>query len=303
MLKIYLLSGLFIGCINVARAQGNGPGLWGARAAGLGQIGSVLEQDGWAGAANAAALGNLARPTVGVGAENRYLLPALNTASLLVAVPIGYRPGQPAAPVVGVPATVAAAEAPRYGVIGFTAQRFGGKLYFEQRLGLGYGYQLGTVRVGARVEVLQTSFEGLGSRRAVAASLGGQADIIPRKLTFGATLYNLNQARLYEYQEERLPTVLRAGLAWRASEKVLLLAETEKDVEQDADFKAGLEYQPVPVLAVRAGLSTLMQQVTSGVGLKAGQFQVDYAAAWHDALGLSQQLSVAYVWAKPQPQP
>ncbi|MCA8832564.1 hypothetical protein [Hymenobacter pini] len=290
--------------MTTAYAQGNGPGLWGARSAGLGQIGSVLEQDGWAGAANAAALGRLARPTVGVGAENRYLLPALNTVSLMVAVPVGYKTaGQPVAPVAGVSAAVAAPEAPRYGVVGFTAQRFGGKLYSEQRLGLGYGYQLGTVRVGARVEVLQTSFEGLGSRRVVAASLGGQADIIPRKLTFGATLYNLNQARLYEYQDERLPTVLRAGLAWRASEKVLLLAETEKDVEQDADFKAGLEYQPVPVLAVRAGLSSLMQQLTGGVGLKAGPFQVDYAAAWHEALGLSQQLSVAYVWAKPQPQP
>ncbi|RSK35993.1 hypothetical protein [Hymenobacter metallilatus] len=298
MLRLYALSGLFIGLTSTAHAQGNGPGLWGARAAGLGHIGSVLENDGWAGAANAAALGSLARPTVGVGAENRYLLPALNTVSLAVAVPIGYRSEQPAPPVAGVPAAVAATQAPRYGVIGFTAQRFGGKLYSEQRLGLGYGYQLGTVRVGARVEVLQTSFEGLGSRRVVAASLGGQADIIPRKLTFGATLYNLNQARLYEYQDERLPTVLRAGLAWRASEKVLLLAETEKDVAQDADFKAGLEYQPIPVLALRAGLTTLTQQLTAGVGLKAGQFQVDYAAAWHDALGLSQQLSVAYVWAK-----
>ncbi|WP_426490532.1 hypothetical protein [Hymenobacter sp. 102] len=303
MLKIYLLSGVLMVFATTAYAQGNGPGLWGARAAGLGHIGSVLENDGWAGAANAAALGSLTRPAVGVGAENRYLLPALNTASLMVTVPIGYRSGQPVAPVAGVAAAVAAAEAPRYGVVGFTAHRFGSKLYSEQRLGLGYGYQLGTVRVGARVEVLQTSFEGLGSRRVVAASLGGQADIIPRKLTFGATLYNLNQARLYEYQQERLPTVLRAGLAWRASEKVLLLAETEKDVEQDADFKAGLEYQPVPMLVVRAGLSTLMQQLTGGVGLKAGQFQVDYAAAWHEALGLSQQLSVAYVWAKPQPQP
>lgn len=299
MLKIYLLFGLCIGVLTTARAQGNGPGLWGARAAGLGHIGSVLEQDGWAGAANAAALGALTRPTVGIGAENRYLLPALNTASLIVAVPIGYRAPQPAAPVAGVPAAVAAAEAPRYGVIGFTAQRFGGKLYSEQRLGLGYGYQLGTVRVGARVEVLQTSFEGLGSRRVVAASLGGQADIIPRKLTFGATLYNLNQARLYEYQDERLPTVLRAGLAWRASEKVLLLAETEKDVEQDADFKAGLEYRPVPVLAMRVGLASLTSQLTGGVGLKTGALQVDYAAAWHETLGLSQQLSVAYVWAKP----
>lgn len=280
-------------------AQGNGPGLWGARSAGLGQIGSVLEDDVWASATNAAALGSLSQLSVGMGAENRYLLPVLNTVAVAAAMPLGYQ--APAAPVTGVPAAVAAADAPRYGVLGLTAQRFGGKLYSEQRLGLGYGYRLGTVRLGARAEMLQTSLESLGSRRVLVASLGGQADIIPRKLTFGATLYNLTQARLARYQEERVPTVLRAGLAWRASEKVLLLTETEKDVEQDADFKAGLEYQPLPVLALRAGLSSLTTQLTGGVGVQAGRLRVDYAAGWHETLGLSQQLSVTWQRAPKQP--
>jgi hypothetical protein len=281
-----------------ASAQGNGPGLWGARAAGLGHITTVLDDDVWAAANNAAALGTLARPTAGFGAANKFLLPSLNTASVAVAVPLGHRLTAAGA-VAGVPAAVAGADAPRYGVVGFTAQRFGGKLYAEQALGVAYGYQLGTVRVGAKVEVLQVSIEGLGSRQTVAASLGGQADIIPRKLTFGATLYNLNQARLAPYQDERVPTVLRAGLGWQASEKVLVLVETEKDVEQDADFRAGLEYRPLPVLALRGGLAALTHQTTGGVGFRSGALQLDYAAAWQQALGLSQQVSVAYVWAKP----
>lgn len=298
MVKIYLsIVGFLLS--QAACAQGNGPGLWGARSAGLGQIGSVLNDDVWAGASNPAALGYLRQLSVGIGAENRYLLPELNTVAVATALPLGYQ--TPTVPVAGVPAAVAAPEAPRYGVLGLTAQRFGGRLYSEQRLGLGYGYRLGTVQLGGRVEVLQTSLESLGSRRVVVASLGGQADIIPRRLTFGATLYNLTQARLAPYQDERVPTVLRAGLAWRAATKVLLLAETEKDVEQDADFKAGLEYQPVPTLALRAGLSSLTSQLTGGVGFQAGQFQFDYAAGWHEALGLSQLVSVA--WRRTPKQP
>lgn len=300
MVKNYALLSVLIGLgIQGARAQGNGAGVWGARATALGQVSSVLEKDVWAGANNPAALGSLARPMVGFSAANRFLLPSLNTVGVAVALPLGYRAGAPVAPVPGVPAAVAAAEAPRYGVVGVTAERFGGKLYSEQRVGLGYGYRLGTVRVGARVEVLQISLEGLGSRRVVAASLGGQADIIPQKLTFGAYLYNLNQARLARYQDERVPTVLRAALAWKPSEKVLLLAETEKDVEQDADFRVGLEYHPVAVLALRAGITSLTQQTTGGVGFHTGKLQIDYAAAWHEALGLSQQVSVALSWNKP----
>lgn len=299
MVKLYLLMSLLLGAgLGKVHAQSSGLEVWGARAAALGRISTVLENDVWSASGNVAALGGLARPTVGFGAANRFLLPSLNTASVSAAVPLGHRLAT-AGTAVGVPAAVAAAEAPRYGVVGVTAQRFGGKLYSEQAVGVAYGYQLGTVRVGAKVEVLQVSLEGLGSRRTVAASLGGQADIIPRKLTFGATLYNLNQARLAPYQDERVPTVLRAGLGWRASDKVLVLVETEKDVEQDADFRAGLEYRPLPVLALRGGLAALTHQTTGGVGFRSGALQLDYAAAWHQALGLSQQVSVAYVWEKP----
>ncbi|QJX47509.1 hypothetical protein HMJ29_11390 [Hymenobacter taeanensis] len=302
MVKLYAVSYLLcLGAgVHEAQAQASTLGTGGARAAGLGQVSTVLENDVWAATNNSAALGVLTRPMVGFGAANKFLLPSLNTASVVAAVPLGHR-ATAAGSAAGVPAVVAAADAPRFGVVGVMAQRFGGKLYAEQALGVAYGYQLGTVRVGARVEVLQTSLEGLGSRRTVAASLAGQADIIPRKLTFGATLYNLNQARLAPYQDERVPTVLRAGLGWRTSEKVLVLVETEKDVEQDANFKAGLEYRPVPVLALRGGLATRTHQTTGGVGFKSGVFQVDYAAAWQQALGLSQQVSIALQWEQKQP--
>ncbi|TGD83044.1 hypothetical protein [Hymenobacter wooponensis] len=302
MVKLYIVSSLLIlgAGVEDVRAQVSTLGTGGARAAGLGQVSTVLENDVWVATNNAAALGGLTRPAVGFGAANKFLLPSLNTASVAVAMPLGHR-ATAAGTVAGVPAAVAAAEVPRFGVVGVTAQRFGGKLYSEQALGVAYGYQLGTVRVGARVEVLQISLEGLGSRRTVAASLAGQADIIPHKLTFGATLYNLNQARVASYQDERVPTVLRAGLRWRASEKVLVLAETEKDVEQDADFKTGLEYRPVPVLALRGGLAALTHQTTGGVGFRTGAFQVDYAAAWQQSLGLSQQVSIVLQWEQRQP--
>ncbi|TGE17613.1 PorV/PorQ family protein [Hymenobacter elongatus] len=275
MLKIYLLLSAFVVSISLAAAQGNGPGIRGARAAALGNA-SVTLTDVWAIGNNVAGLGQVTSPAVGFYAENRYLSRALNTAVLAVALPIG---------------SGAAGKATR-GVVGFEAQRFGDKLYSEQRVGAGYGYRGSLVSVGARLDVLQVSIEGLGSRRALAVSLGGQAEVVPKRLFFGAYLYNLNQARLAEYQDERVPTVLKAGLSYRPTEKVMLNAETEKDVDQAADFKAGIEYQVIDALAVRAGFSTLSSQTTGGFGLQAGQFRLDYAAAWHTALGLSQHLAI-----------
>lgn len=272
-----------------AAAQGNGPGVRGARAAALGNASVALAGEVWCVGNNVAGLGDLMRPAVGFYAENRYFSPALNVAALAVALPLG----RPAAAPIGVGGIAPAPAAPaRHGVVAFEAQRFGGVLYNETRVGAGYGYRFGQISLGGRVDVLQVSIEGLGSRRVALGTLGGQIEIVPRRLSFGASLYNLSQTRLASYQNERVPTVLRAGLAYRPGAQVLLLVETEKDVERAATVKAGLEYRPVPVLAVRLGLASLTEQASAGLGLLAGQFQIDYAAAFQQALGFSQHLSV-----------
>jgi len=269
-------------------AQGNGPAGHGGRAQALGNASATLGGEVWAVANNAAGLGSLTRPTAGIYFENRYLIPSLNLAAVAVALPLGVV--EPAA--AGLPARAA------HGVVAFEAQRFGGVLYNEVRLGAAYAYRLGVVSVGGRLDAQQVSFQDLGSRRALVASLGGQADILPQRLSLGVYLYNLTQARLASYQDERVPTVLRAGLAYRPTKQVLLLAEAEKDVERDAGLKAGLEYLPVPAVAVRLGYASLSQQTTGGVGLRAGDFQLDYAAGWHAALGLSQYFSLNWQWEK-----
>jgi hypothetical protein len=287
LLQLFLFCLLTLGATRL-RAQGTGPAGHGARAVALGNAAATLGNEVWAVANNAAGLGTLTRPTAGAYFENRYLISSLNVAAVALALPLGLV--EPAA--AGQPARA------EHGVVGVEAQRFGGALYSEVRVGAAYGYRLGVVNIGGRLDMLQVSFQDLGSRRVVVGSLGGQADIVPEHLTFGVYLYNLNQAQLATYQDERVPTVLRAGLAYRAGKQVLLLLESEKDIEHDAGFKAGLEYLPASAVALRAGYASLTQQTTGGVGVKTTNFQFDYAAGWHSILGLSQFLSVSWQWER-----
>jgi len=280
-----------------ARAQGNGPGVRGARAAAFGNASVALAGEVWSMGNNVAGLSEMQRPTVGFYAENRYFSPALNVGALTVALPLGRAAGAAATGPTGA-APLAARTWARHGVVAVEVQRFGGTLYNETRLGAGYGYRFGQISLGGRVDVLQVSIEGLGSRRVLLGTLGGQIEVVPQRLSFGASLYNLGQARLARYQDERVPTVLKAGLAYRPSTQVLLLVETEKDVERAANFKAGLEYRPVPVLAARLGLASLTEQASAGIGLLAGPFQIDYAAAFQQVLGFSQHLSVSRAWGR-----
>jgi hypothetical protein len=280
----------FLAVPTLLRAQGNGPAGHGGRAQALGNASVPLASEVWAVANNPAGLGPITKPAVGLYFENRYLIPSLNVAAVALALPLGEvaseAPGQPA-------------QASR-GVVGFEAQRFGGILYNETRVGVAYGYRLGVINIGGRLDALQVSLQDLGSRRVLSASLGGQAELLPHRLTLGVHLYNLTQAKLVDYQDERVPTVLRAGLAYRPGKQVLLLAEAEKDVEREAGVKAGIEYQPTTAVAVRLGYASLSQQATGGVGVRAGDFQLDYAAGWHSALGLSQYFSLGWQWGKPE---
>jgi hypothetical protein len=287
LLQIFLFS-LLVVSTSQLRAQGNGPAGHGARAVALGNASATLSNEVWAVANNAAGLSTLTHPTAGAYFENRYLITSLNVAAVALALPLGLV--EPAA--AGQPARA------ERGVVGFEAQRFGGALYHEVRVGAAYGYRLGVVNIGGRLDMLQVSFRDLGSRRAVAGSLGGQAEVVPEHLTFGVYLYNLNQAKLADYQDERVPTVVRAGLAYRAGKQVLVVVESEKDIEHDAGFKVGLEYLLAPAVALRAGYASLSLQTTVGVGVKASNFQLDYAAGWHSVLGLSQFLSVNWQWER-----
>ena len=289
--------------VSPAAGQGNGPGVRGARAAALGNASVALAGEVWSMGNNVAGLADIQRPSVGFYAENRYFSSALNVGALSVALPLGRAYGTAGArsSTTDSPVTepvVAARTWARNGVVAFEAQRFGGVLYNETRLGAGYAYRFGQISLGGRVDLLQVRIEGLGSRRVVLGTLGGQIEIVPQRLTFGASLYNLGQTKLVSYQDERVPTVLKAGLAYRPSAGVLLLVETEKDVERDANFKAGLEYRPVPVLVARLGLASLTAQASAGIGVLAGVLQIDYAASFQQALGFSQHLSVSKSWGK-----
>jgi hypothetical protein len=288
------------------QAQGNGPGVRGARAAALSNASVALSGEVWSMGNNVAGISEIQRPSVGFYAENRYFSAALNVGALTVALPLGRTTAPGASGVM--PSAEGAAPAPspaattwaRNGVVALEVQRFGGALYNETRVGVGYAYRFGQISLGGRADVLQVSIEGLGSRRVVLGTLGGQIEIVPRRLSFGASLYNLSQTKLASYQDERVPTVLKVGFAYRPSGQVVLLAETEKDVERAANFKFGLEYRPVPILAARLGLATLTEQASAGIGVLAGVFQIDYAAAFQQALGFSQHLSISKSWGGKQ---
>lgn len=258
-------------------AQNDGTPI-GARAVGIGNS-TVTITDQWAIFNNSAGMANIENIAVGLFFENKFGMKEFSAVSAGFILPVNQLPGIDSMS--------------SYGVAGISFFRFGDKLYNEQRVGIGYAHNIKNVSLGIKVNYWQLSIEGLGTKRTYVIEFGGQA-VIKKDLIFGAHIYNINQAKLAEYKDERVPTIMKAGLSYRPLDKLMFNIETEKDVDFPASFKAGVEYQIINKLNIRTGISTRPFVNYFGVGFQFKSFEFDYALSTHSDLGLSHFLSISY---------
>ena len=245
----------------------------GAAAAGMGHTGVTI-QNLWAVSHNQAGLAGLDKITAGVYYDRRFNLDETSVKSFALALPVA-----------------------KLGVFGVHFNMFGFSLYNEKKAGVSYARKFGeSVNVGVQLNYLNTYIaEDYGSNNAIAVE-GGARVVLMEDLTAGVHIFNPTQARLAEYDDERIPTILKFGLSYTFSKKVQAALETEKDIDQDAVFKGGIEYRPVDAIYIRAGISTNPVMNSFGAGFVVKNLQIDIAASMHQSLGYTPHMSLTYTF-------
>jgi len=179
----------------------------------------------------------------------------------------------------------------KFANIGLGVERFGDKLYNEQKLGLAIGKSMNRVSLGLKVSYFQVAMETFASKNTLLTEFGVMTKL-SSKVQMGFHAYNLTGAKLFASQH--IPTVLRLGLSFTPTKQILLVAEAEKDIERPMIIKAGLEYQIVKNFYLRTGLTSKINNAHFGFGFQSKQFIFDYALSSHSALGFSNHLSISY---------
>ncbi|PCH98760.1 MAG: hypothetical protein COB85_01035, partial [Bacteroidetes bacterium] len=213
----------------------------GARSAAMANS-SVMLSGAWAAHHNQAGLTKVEYVTGGIYYENRFGIKELGLSAGLVVLPVNFWDG---------------------GVFGLSFSYFGYSMYNDMKIGLAYAKKLGDrYSVGIQFDYLRTSIgEDYGNKGTVAVEVGLQAELID-DLNIGVHIFNPTRAKAAEYKvqdvvtTERIPTILRFGLSYTFSEKVILTAEVEKDVYTKPSIKAGIEYQAIKQLYLRGGVSS-----------------------------------------------
>ncbi len=238
--------------------------------AGMGNA-SVMLHDFWAAFSNQAGLTTIDKPTIGLDYYNHFLLSETGTQRGAFVLPT------------------------QSGNFSLSYQRYGYALYSENNLGLAYARKLGEI-ISASLQfdyLFYHQSEAYGNRGAFLFETGLIAQLTS-EFSLGLHLYNPTRVKLADYQDERVPTLMRFGLAYYFSPWVLLSAETEKNIEHKARFKCGLQYEPVESLFLRTGLMTQPNAFTAGIGYRIKNFTTDLAFISHESLPLSSQIALTY---------
>lgn len=254
------------------KAQLGSPDFAGARFNALGNA-SVALEGGNGIFSNQAGLSALTDLYLTLNSENRFLIAGLNTFSLGAAYPTGS------------------------GTLAVGLQYFGNRDYNEQKFGLAYARQLfDRLSIGAQLDFFSVRIAEYGSEGTFSFELGFRSEIL-KGLALGAHVYSPIRVQLSE--QHRLPTVLRIGLAYQTSSKVLITTELEDADNFPLRFKGGIEYLLAKAVYIRVGASTHPDLISFGVGYKFSQFSLDVASSYHQVLGLTPAASLNFEVAKP----
>jgi hypothetical protein len=233
---------------------------------------SVTLNDFWSCLNNQAGVALLEKVAVGLCYENRFFLNELSSKSLAVMFPT------------------------RIGTIGATCNHFGYQLYSEIKVGLLYARSFSPyIRIGLQLDYITTSLgEGYGSKDNITFEIGIQSDLT-ENLTVGIWTFNPIQVNIAEYNNERLPAILRIGIQWRITNNLLLCLDSEKNtLIAPVILRGGLEYSVKDRFFIRCGFSSMEEIFSLGFGLKIKLLNLDLSASMHETLGFSPQASLVF---------
>jgi hypothetical protein len=243
----------------------------GARSSALGNSSLCLD-DVWSVYNNPGAFALLKKTSLGVAAENRFLLKELSSQSLAFGL-----------------------HTEKSGNFGIQFQQYGYNLYREMNAGIVYGMKLfDNFSAGVALNYHGIFLaENYGSKSAVSAGIGLLYSAT-KNLKIGMRVQNLSRTKLVDFNDERLPTNFNLGFLYQISKKALWSIDAEKDLIHPVNIKSGIEIQAHEIFAVRLGVNSYPFITSFGFGLKLKSFHFDAAAQWHTTLGLSPSFGLHY---------
>jgi hypothetical protein len=240
----------------------------GARSLGLSHA-SVSFADVWGTFHNQAGIAGLKGISAGFFYESRFGVDLLSLSAGAVVLPVGE------------------------GAFGLSFFQFGSGVFKENKYALAYARQFSEKwSAGIQLDYLTQNFPENARGKGFPTFEGGILFQPSEKLHLGAHVFNPVKGGIEAPAGKvEMPVIFRAGGHYRFSEMVLVAFEAEKDNQNPALLKSGIEFLPVENLALRVGVSGKPFKYTAGVGYKTGKISADLGFSYHGNLGITPSIS------------
>lgn len=274
-MRLYFLFVLAIIFPGQSQAANDPPPAVGARAVALGYAYQGIRGDYWSLYHNPAGIAGVEKITAGAYVVRRFNLKELTSGSAGLVLP--FLEGEH--------------------TLGLDMTTFGFSVYRENRIGLTYATTLlEKVSLGVKLNYASLAIANYGNESSLYVDVGVNTKI-SSQLSFGFSATNVNRAKLgQDPAAEALPTVVTAGLAYQPSDRVLLVADVQKDVDHPLSVRGGIEYYLNDFVIARIGVSNEPLSWQMGLGLVKDAMQIDFAFGYTDRLGYSPHISLSYAF-------
>ncbi len=247
----------------------------GARSSAMGDA-SVSFIDTWSTFNNPSALGFTDKIQLGFSYKNNFLLKELSQMSFAFSLPVK-----------------------KVGVFSLGIDRFGYDQFSSNKFGFGYSRKFGKIfSLGTQINLHWLHIGDIYGDKVTAS---GSISFLVKPMKnwiIAANIYNITATPVSFDARDRINTIFRLGTSYTIADKLLISIEGEASLQYDPTFKAGIEYKPIELLAIRAGINTYPMSPTFGFGINYKKVLFDFAGKWHPVLGFSPIASLAYSFGK-----
>lgn len=242
----------------------------GAQATGMGAI-SATHTNLWSTYNNPAGIGKINSTTVGISYQNQFLVKELSTKAL------GF------------------AHSLKVANIGIVLRSFGYSQYQENQFNLAFGKSFDeklSIGFAANFHHVHIA-DSYGDKLSITSTLGILSSPVDR-LSLGLVIINPTRTKLADYNNEKLPTLLKLAGTYTFSEHLNISLATEKDITKPAIYKTGLEYTPRKAFFIRIGISNNPTLTAFGIGYQKKRLRLNVSSNYQPNLGISPQIAIIY---------
>jgi len=145
--------------------------------------------------------------------------------------------------------------------------------------------------VGITLHAFHLAIHGYGSTTKIGTDIGS-IFVLSEELSIGLALGNVNGADIGDGEE--IPRTVTFGAVFRLVGSAVILFDLIKDIRFPVTYRAGIEFSPIDVMTLHAGVQEEPSRLFGGIGIFVSPFTVYYGIGTHTDLGSTHSIGIMF---------